>query len=395
MPIYQYASLNSTGKKLKGHVEAHSEREAKDILREQGQMVTKLKLKETVSSKQQLMGENLIAFTVQITQLVGAGVPLYESLVAVEEQCRQESYHHIILRLSEQIKAGNSLSSAMSEYPKSFDKLYRAMIFAGESSGAQDIILEKLSYLLKKQSKLKKQITTAMIYPGILASFSLLIILLLLGFVVPSIEAMFEDRKLNGFTEFVMAASHFFRDYWWLYIPVITASFTFLFLKIRSPAGKLFFEKKMLKMPILKTLITQTALSRFCRTMSTLNQGGLSMIDSLQIARGVMRNVILEEEIKKAETKIIEGSSLSAELSKSSLIPLLVSRMLAVGEESGTTVVMMNKIADLYEEEIEKTLDRLMALAQPAILIVMGTIIGIVLLAIMLPLTDVSSFSPN
>ncbi|HRD56306.1 MAG TPA: type II secretion system F family protein [Parachlamydiaceae bacterium] len=395
MPIYQYAAFNTQGKKLKGHIEAHSEKEAKEILREQGQMVTKLGLKENVSSKQQLTGDNLIAFTVQLSQLVGAGVPLYESLVAIEEQCRQESYHHIILRLSEQIKAGNSLSNAMGDYPKSFDRLYRAMILAGESSGAQDIILEKLSQLLKKQSKLKKQITTALIYPGILASFSLLIILLLLGFVVPSIEAMFEDRKLNGFTEFVMSASHFFRDYWWLYLPCLAAFFAFIFLKLKSPAGKLFLEKKMIKLPILKTLITQTALARFCRTMATLNQGGLSMIDSLQIARAVMRNIILEEEVKKAEAKIIEGSSLSIELSKSPLIPLLVSRMLAVGEESGTTVAMMNKIADLYEEEIEKTLDRLMALAQPAILIVMGTIIGIVLLAIMLPLTDVSSFSPS
>lgn len=394
MPIYHYQALDIRGKKLKGHIEAHSEREAKDLLREQGSMVTKLLLKETTGSKQQLKGEHLVAFTVQLSQLVGAGVPLYESLVTIEEQYRKESYHHIILRLGEQIKAGTSLSAAMSEYPESFDKLYRAMILAGESSGAQDIILDKLSQLLKKQIKLKKQIITAMIYPGILGTFSFLIILLLLGFVVPSIEGIFEDRTLNGFTEFVMAISHFFRDYYWLYIPVFAGLIVFAYIKIKSPQGKLFFEKNLIKLPILRTLIIQTALSRFCRTMGTLSQGGLTMIDSLQIARGVMHHVILEEEIRKAELKIIEGSSLSQELAKSELIPLLVSRMLAVGEESGTTNVMMNKIADMYEEEIEKTLDRLMALAQPAILIVMGTIIGMVLLAIMLPLTDVSAFSP-
>ncbi len=394
MPVYHYQALGLNGKKIKGHLEAHNEREAKDLLREQGSMVTKLKIKENVTGKQQLKGENLVTFTVQLAQLCSAGVPLYESLIAIEEQYRQEPFHHIILRLSEQIKAGNSLSNAMSEYPESFDKLYRSMILAGESSGAQDIILEKLSYLLRKQIKLKKQLITAMIYPGILGSFSFLIILLLLGFVVPSIEGIFDGRKLNGFTELVMGVSHFFRDYWWLYIPCIVGFMTFLIIKIRSKEGRLLLEKNVIKLPILKTLIIQTALARFCRTMGTLQQGGLTMLDSLQIARGVMKNVVLEEEVKKAEQKIIEGSSLSQELSKSPLIPLLVSRMLAVGEESGTTVIMMNKIADMYEEEIEKTLDRLMALAQPAILLVMGTIIGFVLLAIMLPLTDVSSFSP-
>lgn len=393
MAIYHYQALDLKGKSIKGHVEAHSEKEAKDLLREQGAMITKLVLKTTNTLKQQLKGENLVTFTVQLSQLIGAGVPLYESLIAIEEQYRQESYHHIMMRLSEQIKAGNSLSSAMAEYPESFNKLYRSMILAGESSGSQEVILEKLSILLRKQIKLKKQIITALIYPGILGSFSFLIILMLLGFVVPSIEGIFEGRKLNSFTEFVMSVSHFFRDFWWLYIPAIAASITFLVMKFRSPQGKLFFEKNLIKVPVLKTLIVQTALARFCRTMATLQQGGLTMIDSLQISRGVMRNIVLEEEIKKAEGKIVEGSSLSIELSKSPLIPLLVSRMLSVGEESGTSLVMMNKIADMYEEEIEKTLDRLMALAQPAILLIMGAIIGFVLLAIMLPLTDVSSFS--
>lgn len=395
MPIYQYLALNPKGKKIKGNIEAHSEKEAKEILREQGSMVTHLALKSKVSSKQQLKGENLVAFTLQLSQLVNSGVPIYESLIAIEEQYRQEPYHHIILRLGEQIKAGNSLSNAMAEYPESFDRLYRAMILAGESSGAQDVILEKLSQLLKKQMKLKKQIGTAMIYPGILASFSLLVILLLLGFVVPSIEGIFEDRKLNGFTEFVMALSHFFRDYWWVYIPLLVSGAVFSYIKLKSEKGKLFLEKKMIRIPVLKNLIIQTSLARFCRTMGTLQQGGLTMIDSLQIARNVMQNVVLEDEIKKAELKIIEGSLLSQELAKSPYIPLLVSRMLSVGEESGSSTVMMHKIADIYEEEIEKSLDRLMALAQPLILIIMGTIIGIVLLAIMLPLTDVSSFSPQ
>lgn len=393
MPVYSYQALDSLGKKRKGNIEAHNEREAKEILREQGAMVTQLIARSASSSKQNLKGEHLVAFTIQLAQLVNAGVPLYESLIVLEEQYRQEAFHRIILSLCEQIKSGSSLSAAMAAYPKSFDRLYRAMITAGESSGALDTILDKLSQLLSKQIKLKKQISTAMIYPGILASFSFVVILMLLGFVVPSIEGIFAGRKLNGFTQFVMNLSHFFRDYWPLYIPLIVSIIGFTVFKMRSPEGKLWAEKNLIRLPLIRSLIVQSAVARFTRTMGTLQQSGLPMIDSLQISREVMHNVVLEEEIKKAEMRIVEGSSLSAEIGRSKWIPKLVPRMLAVGEDSGSLFVMLNKIADMYEDEVEKTINRVMALSQPVILIFMGTIIGCVLLAILLPLTDMSSFS--
>lgn len=393
MPLYQYQALDAKAKKRQGFIEAHNEREAKETLRQQGVMVTRISPKSGLSSKQKLKGDNLLAFTIQLSQMVNAGVPLYESLIAIEEQYRSESYHRIILSLCEQIKSGSSLSEAMGTFPDTFDRLYRAMITAGEASGTLDLVLEKLSQLLRKQMKLKKQIITSMIYPGILASFSLLIIILLLGFVVPSIEGIFEDRNLNTFTQLVISLSHFFRDFWWLYVPLMIGLVVGLIYKARSPAGKLWMEKTFLKLPVVKTLIIQTSLARFCRTMATLQMGGLTMIDSLRISREVMHNHVLEDDMKKAELKIIEGHSFSSELARAKWIPALVPRMLAVGEDSGNSTIMFHKIADMYEEELEKTLDRLMALSQPVILIVMGTIIGFVLMAILLPLTDISSFA--
>lgn len=393
MPLYQYQYVDSQGKRRSGVIEAQADREAKEKLREQGVLVTQLQIKTKVNKKQNLKGDNLLAFTVQLSQLINAGVPLYESLIAIEEQARGESYHRIVLSLCEQIRTGMSLSNAMGAYPDSFDRLYCGMVAAGEAVGALGPVLEKLTYFLERQMKLKKQITTAMIYPGVLGGFSLLIIGLLLGFVVPSLEGIFADRKLNAFTNGVLAFSHLFRAYWWLYIPLLVGGITWGVWKIRSPQGKLWLEKSVLRVPLLKNLVIQTAVARFCRTLGTLLQGGLSMMEALRISRGVMRNVVLEKEIQVAEGKIIEGHSLSQELGKSAYMPSLVSRMLAVGEESGTSVTMLNRIADMYEQEIEKTLDRVMALAQPLILIVMGLVIGTVLLAILLPLTDVSSFS--
>lgn len=393
MPLYQYQYVDSSGKRRSGAVEAQGDREAKQKLREQGILVTRLQAKSKVNKKQNLRGDNLLAFTVQLSQLLNAGVPLYESLTAIEEQARGDSYHRVILSLCEQIRSGSSLSTAMGTYPESFDKLYCGMVAAGEAVGVLGPVLEKLTQFLSRSMKLKKQITTAMIYPGILGGFSLLIIGVLLGFVVPSLEGIFADRKLNAFTNAVLGFSHLFRAYWWLYFPVVIGSLTWGIWKLRSAKGRLWLEKILLKVPLLKTLVIQTAVARFCRTMGTLLQGGLNMIDALRISRNIMRNVVLEKEIQVAEGKIIEGHSLSQELKRSAYFPNLVARMLAVGEESGTSVVMLNRIADMYEGEIEKTLDRVMAMAQPVILIVMGMVIGTVLLAILLPLTDVSSFS--
>lgn len=393
MPLFNYVALDANGKKKTGLIEAQEEREAKEKLREIGLMVVKVSLKSRITSRQNLKGENLMAFTVQLSQLVSAGVPLYESLNAIETQCRHESYHRIVLGLCEKIKAGSSLSQAMATYPESFNKLYCSMITAGEAVGGVHVVLEKLSILLSRQMKLKGEITTALVYPGVLASFSFLIIIMLLGFVVPSIEGIFSERKLNGFTQFVLSVSHFFRDYWWLYIPVIAGSIAFLVYKIRTPSGRLWMERFLLRVPVIKTLIIQTAVARFCRTMGTLQQGGLPLIDSLRISRGVMRNAVMEEEVKKAEMNIIEGSSLGVELQRAPHFPPMVAQMLVVGEESGGTISMLNRVADMYELEVEKTLSRMMALAQPLILIVMGTIIGAVMLAILLPLTDVSSLA--
>src|ERR1700733_309239 len=223
--------------------------------------------------------------------------------------------------------------------------------------------------------------------------FSLLVISLLLGYVVPSIESIFAGRELNSFTQFVLNVSHIFRNYWWVYLPLISLIAIWIFFKIRTEEGKLWLERNLLKLPLLRTMLIQAAIARFCRTMGTLQKGGLTIIDSLRIARDVMGNKTLEEEIKRAEGRIVEGSTLSVELSKSRWVPHMVARMLAVGEDSGTSLMMFNKIADMYEENLEKTVNRLLAFAQPVILITMGFVIGTVLLAILLPLTDMSSFA--
>lgn len=393
MPLYSYTAVDMAGKKHKGFIEAFNEKDAKVKLKEQSVFLTSLSANASLFSRQNIKGEHLANFTMLLTQLISSGIPLYESLVAIEEQYRGSRFHRIILSLAEQVKGGARLSQAMATFPQSFDPLYTSMIAAGETAGALDEVLEKLSALIKKRMHLKKEVNTALIYPAILAFFALVVISVLLGFVIPSIEGIFEGRKLNGFTQFVINLSHAARHYWWLYMPMITIFASFFFYQMRKPKFKSWFLKQLMRLPLIGKVIIEAAMSRFCRTLATLQIGGLPMIDSLRLARATIQNPSLEEEIERAEARIIEGSHLSYEFAKSRIIPKLIPKMLAIGEETGHLSTMLNKVADIYEDELEKTLKRALALMQPLILIIMGTIIGLVLVAILLPLTDLSSLS--
>lgn len=393
MPIYRYQAIDSKGTRRTGVIEGLSANEAKERLRGQDLMVTQLTERKSVSSRENLRGDELVSFTVQLSQLINAGLPLYESLLAMEIQYRGEATHRIVMSLGNQVKAGQPLSTAMAVYPGSFDRLYCALVAAGEAVGALGDVLERLADLLTKQMELKSQITTAMIYPAILSCFCLLIIGMLLGFVVPSMEGIFQGRELNAFTTTIIELSHFARGYWAIYIPVTIALLTFITYRLRSEKGKIWLQKTVIRLPFFRTLVKQAATARFCRTMSTLQQGGLPMIESLRIARNTIGNVVIEKVIIQAEESIVAGSTLAKELSRSELIPTMASRMMLVGEEAGTSVQMMNRIAAMYEGELEKTLTRLLSFAQPVILMVMGGIIGTVMIAILLPVANVASLA--
>lgn len=393
MAVFHYQAVDEKGKKRKGFIEASNEGEAKQKLRGQGVLVTKLSSSMRLSRGQNLSGDQLVVFTTMLSQLVSAGIPLYESLVAIEEQMRSEPYHRIVLSLTEQVKSGSTLSNAMRSFPESFNRLYTSMIGAGEAAGALDTVLTRLMQFLSKQAKLRKQIMNALIYPGILASFAFAVIVLLMGFVVPSIEGVFEGRELNGYTEFVLGVSRFLRTYWWILTPLFIGIVVWFVYILRKPEGKAWVQRQLMKIGPLRELLVQAALVRFTRTMATLQEGGLPMVEALALSREVMQNAALEEEVQRAEKRILEGGTLSTELKRSRYMPLMATRMMAVGEESGRLSQMLSKVADIYEETLEKTIDRAMSLVQPAILIVMGFIIGLTLLAILLPLTDISALT--
>lgn len=392
MGLYDYTAFDKEGKKIKGRVEAGSDRQARERLREQGVILSSI-AEAKPTRKDALIGENLVTFTRLLAQLVESGVPLYESLLALEEQFRRERFHACLTSICDQIQSGSTLSKAMKEHPMSFDQLYVSMVAAGESSGALAKVLHRLANHLEKQQKLKSQLVTAMIYPMILATFSIVVIALLLLFVVPSIETVFEGRQLNGFSQFVINISHLARGHGWWVLPMFGILISYGVWWFFTEKGQSLWHRYSLQVPLVKGIILQSAMARFCRTLSTLLEGGVPLVEGLEISRGVMGNRVLQDEIAAAEKAVIEGSSFSKELQKSAFIPPMVSRMAQIGEETASANVMFAKIADVYEGQLDKTLSRIMALAQPVILMIMGMIIGSILLAILLPLTDVSQLT--
>jgi len=390
---YSYRYIDRNGKKRASVMEADSLEMAKQQLFQSGAYVISIHAKPNrYTPKINFKSEQLALFTTQLAHLLNAGIPLYESLLSLKEQYAEEKFRPIVSSIAEQIKEGSSLAAALERFPSSFNQLYISMVEAGESVGMIAETLHKLAHLLQKQNSMRKQLLTALLYPFILTLFSLLLIVILLTFVVPSLELLFEGQRVNGFTRLVFGISHLITRGWWIYIPLFTAAGVASFFAFRTSKWRSFWQNIVLRTPIVKTVIIHGAIARFSRTMGTLLEGGVSIILALRIARRVMKQPLLEESIELAEKQIIEGSILSHELARSNWIPALVPRMLAIGEEGGNTAVMLGKIADLYEEEVDKILTRLAALAQPVILVLLGAVVGLIMLAILLPLTDVSGF---
>lgn len=391
MALYQYTALSKEGRRKMGMINADSIDHAKERLRKDEVLVTKLSSYTKKGEELTISSSLLIGFTRDLHVLLRAGLPLYDSLVTLEEKYRKTKLHPIFLDLCDQVKEGRHFSEALRDYPKVFDPIFLSMVKAGEESGSLQKSFEELEKLTSQQQALKKKLSSAMIYPAFLGVFCLTVISALLFFLIPSMSELFEERTLHPMTQGVLSLSHFLNTnatYIFSILAGIIVGILFLF---RHPRGKEKIRNGLLHIPIVKRLFIETIMARFCRVFSILFKGGVSLMDCLSLSKKVMKHATFEAIISGAEVKILEGRRLSEELEKSPLIPTLVIRMLSIAEESGRVAEMMGHLSDIYEEDIERSLTRLTALLQPVMLLFLGVVVAIVLLAILLPLTDVSS----
>ena len=391
MALYKYQALSETGKKIAGVIDASSLIDAKTKLRQDQILVTDLAIYEKKKKERRLPTSFLLDFTQMLGQLLGAGIPLYESLVIVEEKYHHHTYQPLLIDLCDALQSGDALSSALKRHSQSFDPIYIAMVHSGEQTASLPQIFEELCQLLRRQQKLKKQLVSAAAYPAFLGSFCLIVFVSLLVFVIPSMKALFDGRALHPITQFIFSASDFLIHYGsWLGLAVgITVAS--LVAAFRHPLVRQNLDAFLLKLPFLGDFLTEAATIRFCRTASLLLSGGLPILQTLNLSRAVMKNRLLEEVIVQAEKSVSEGKPLSEELKASPLIPPIVPRMLSIAEETGKTAFMLQSIANICEENLEKRLGQFTAILQPALLLLLGLIVGVVLLSILIPLTDVGS----
>ena len=392
MVLFQYGAVSEAGKKIKGIIDAESKEEAELILHKRNVALTEIELFSN-GSKTKLSKKEILIFTEELSKLLQASLPLYDALTVLKDKYQNNKMYPLILDLSDQIKRGVNFSQALSGYPDIFDFVYCSMIANSEKTGALINALEELVKIMQRAQNLKKKVTGALLYPAILSVFCFAVISCLLFFVVPSLFDLFEGRSLHPLTKIVFAVSKFANAYkiylLFLFVALGVLALTAVSVKkVKDSILKFFFG-----LPVIRNLMVQVALIRFSRSFSVLLSTGISYVEALKLARDVMKHPALEEDVAYAEKRIIEGEKLSSSLKIKGNIPPLMIRMLEIAEESAKTPEMLNHIAKIYEDELDKNLTRLTSVLQPLLLLILGIVVGVVVLSVLIPLTDVSSFA--
>lgn len=382
--------MTAAGKKTNGFINADSYELAKSRLRKDNIFVTSVTECEEVAHTE-LTDAQRLQFTRDCASLLRSGLPLYESLVTIEEKYAKTKVHSIFLDVCDQVKLGKSLSAALKRHPKSFDDVYCAVIEAGEHTGNLEGIFAHIEKLYSRQEKLKKQLLGALLYPAFLFTFCSLVLFVLLFFMIPTMKDMYEGKNLHPVTQIVIGVSDFLTNYWPLILLWIAGVGGGLALYMRSDAGKERTQRLLLSVPLVRRILMQSSLLRFAHVLAVLLKSGVSLLDGLRLGRKVVHNIQVQKAIEEAEEMALEGGSISQSMATCPLFPSLFIRMLSVAEESGNMEAMLFSIANIYDEELERSLTRFTTLLQPIILLVLGVIVGVVLIAVLLPMSDVSA----
>jgi len=391
MALYRYQARCILGKKQDGTIKADTLEQAKEILKKQQLFVTQLGIVKLNPKITHLSKDLLVHFTHELAQLLKAGLPLYESLLAIEDKYKTHRAHMLFLELCESVKQGKQLSKALAMFPETFNRIYISMVASGEEMGGLDYVFSQLADLTARQEKLKKQLISAMIYPSFLFAFCFLVVGALFFFLIPSMEQLFEGRALHPMTQVVLNVSIFLRQHavilgCSLCCLVLSAVVAFTSKGVKEKLQWLF-----LKTPLLNKMITQAVLSRFARALSVMLKSSVTLMEALKLSKQIMNQPQFEHVITQCEQGIMQGGKFSMFLEKEPLIPRLVVRMVAIAEQSGNLSEMLSNIAEIYEQELDKSLTRFTTMLQPVMLVILAVIVGIVILSILVPLTDVGS----
>lgn len=393
MITYEYECLNSEQKLIKGQVRANNINEAVDMLKQNNFTVIEIdklvsdQKRSSMSREKKVSIMELSVFTRQFATMIASGVPISRALVTMSEQSSNPTLKSALENIASNIEGGMSLSDAFSAHPKIFSALYISMLYAGETGGMLENSLFRLADQLEKEKMLKDDVKSATSYPKVVGIFALVIFIGMLVFLVPVFEGFLPDNiNIPGITKFIFKLSHSIRDYYYIWIAAIVAIIAGIIAFFKSKTGHDLWEQNKTTMPIFGPIILKSVIARFTRTLATLVEGGIPIVQALESSGPTSGSEVLAKTIERTIINIEQGKSIASTLAESDFFPPLVTHMIAVGEEAGSLPSMLNKIAEFYEQEVATASRGLQALLQPLMLIVIGALVGGMLIALYLPI---------
>lgn len=404
MPVYQYKGFRGDGQGTAGVIDADCLKGARHKLRQGGIYPTDVSeqgnsnhaahgvIRSSKAVGAMMSAQERVIVTRQLATLLTAGLPLVDALAVLVEQSEKKSVQGLLAQVREQIREGKALSRALEAYPNDFTTVYLHMVRAGEASGALEPILVRLAEFLDSQLKLKHKVTNAAMYPALMLVVGVVILCFLMIFVVPKITAVFADlhQTLPWPTLFLIAISNVLSHYWFLLLGGIICLVATIRRMMATSTGRRRADQFTLQVPLLGNMTRMVAISRLASTLATMLSSGVQLLEALDVAKHVMNNKILEQAVSEAREHIREGQSIAVPLKRSGLFPPLVTHMIGVGEKSGELEDMLRRIAQIYDTEVDRTMSRLTSLLEPIMILLMGSVVFFIVLAILLPIFEMS-----
>lgn len=398
MARFAYTAITKDGKTSHGKVEAVDRQTLVSILTKQGLKPVVIKLdsgrgRRTKSKKVKL--KDLVVFTRQLSTMVAAGVPLTRSMSTLQTQTDNKYFKQVVAGIMKDVEGGLALGDAFAKYPNVFSDVYVNMVRAGEAGGILDEILKRLASQVEQDASMRKKVKSAMMYPIVIFSITILAFFGIMLFVIPKIGKILKDlggegAQLPVYTRALLGISSFFQQNAIIIFPILGIGIFLLRRYIKTPKGKYQLHKLLLRTPVIKNIIIKIAIARFARTFASLMSSGVSVLEALEVTGGAIGNKVIEAELKDAATAVRNGKQLSEPLSASSHFPPIVSQMLAIGEETGQIDTILVKVADFYEEEVETTIDGISSLIEPLMIVVLGAMVGVIAASVMGPIASLS-----
>jgi len=392
---FSWEGTDKRGKKVKGQMLAGGESVVTAKLRRQGITVTKVRKRSALFARTQSIKEkDITLFTRQLATMMKAGVPLLQAFDIVGKGASNPSVQRLLAEVKADIEKGSSMSQAFSKHPMHFDTLFCNLVQAGEQAGILEGVLDRLATYKEKILSIKSKIKSALFYPAAVIVVAFIVTAAIMIFVVPAFKDLFSGfgADLPAPTLVVMAMSDFFVDYWWLIFGSIGGSiYGFLQLWKRSKPVQRIMDKIMLRLPIFGSVIEKATIARWTRTLSTMFAAGVPLVEALDSVGGASGNQIYVEATEKIRSEVATGTSLTIAMQGTNRFPNMVLQMTAIGEESGSLDSMLGKVADFYEQEVDDAVDALSSLIEPMIMVVLGTLIGGLVIAMYLPIFKMGS----